>query len=177
MDKENNMNYQMLKHAKEHFEGICGIYDKLEEVGAIERFSDSLSWRDVLRLDVAQYLMYLSASDGKIDENEVTVYQVVTGFGDNASKIVDAIKRNKIYSTTFESTVPLSLKTAVEAEYKLLRVTGESRDVTLPELVVDLFESIGTLLIQADGGVTYNERRDFNIYMDTLRGYMRERGF
>lgn len=171
------MNYQVLKLAKTEFESMSGLFDTLEEKGVIESPSSSIKLRDILRMDVAQYLMYLSAADGRIDANEVTVFQVVTGYGDSASDIVESIKNNNIYSTAFESTVPISLKIAVEAEYKLLRVTGETREVTLPELFVNMFERIGSVLIEADGGVTYNERRDLNIYLDTLRGYMHDRGF
>lgn len=171
------MNYRDLQIVKKDFDGLCAVFDKLEEIGALDRFSEDISCRDVLRFDVARFLMYLSAADGRIDENEVTVYQVVTGYGDNASEIIDTIKNQQIYSTTFESTVPISLKKAIEAQYKLLRVMEQTQEVTLPELFVDMFERIGTLLIEADGGITYTERRDFNIYMDTLRGYLRERGF
>lgn len=171
------MNYEELKYAKMDFEEMCKIFDLLEEKGLIDNPSESLKLRDVFQYDIARFLLYLSASDGKIDANEVTVYQIVTGYSDDAKKIVKYLKENNIYSTEFESTVPISLKMAIDAEYKMLQITGKTRDKTLPELVTGVFERIGRTLIQADGGVSYTERRDYDIYMNTLRGYMQERGF
>ena len=171
------MNYLELKEAKQTYDLMSNAFEMLESKGMIKSPIESLSLKKLLRLEIAQYLMYLSASDGRIDDNEVTVYQVITGFGDKAHDIIDFIKENNIYSTSFESTVPFSMKIAVEAEYIRLRSTGEFLEHTLPELLLGLYEHIGLTLIQADGGVTYNERRDLNIYLNTLKEYMRERGF
>ena len=156
---------------------MSNAFEMLESNGVASSPFESISLKNLLKLDIAQYLMYLSASDGRIDDNEVIVYQVVTGYGDKLQDIIKYIKDNRIYSTSFESTVPYSMKIAVEAEYVRLRVTGKTLEHPLPELVFNLYEYIGMTLIQADGGVTYNERRDYNIYLNTLKEYMRERGF
>ena len=169
------MDLSVIKLAKQEYEDMCNVFDSLEKKRVVDSPSGSMKLRDVLRMDVANYLVYLSASDGQIDPNEVMVYQMITGMKNDAEEIKEFIEENNIYSASFGSTVPASLKIAVEAEYRIVMVTGET--ITFPEQVIRLFEKIGQVLIEADGGVTESERKDYNAYIETLKEHLRNRGF
>ena len=147
------MNYTELQLAKSEFDSMCRLFNTLEKKGLIKSPVPTMKLQDVLRLDVAEYMMYLSASDGWIDPDDVEVYQAVTGFDDNEEDMLKTIKDNKIYSTAFESTVPESLKVAIEAEKVLRQATGEPSEVSLPELFVNMFERVGLCLIEGDGHI------------------------
>lgn len=169
------MDLRIIKLAKQEYEDMCNVFDSLEKKGVVSSPSGSMKLRDVLRMDVANYLMYLSASDGQIDPNEVIVYQMITGMRNDADEIREFIEENDIYSTSFGSTVPASLKIAADAEYRIFMVTGET--ITFPEQVIRMFEKIGQVIIEADGGVTDSERRDYSTYIETLKEHLRNRGF
>lgn len=80
------------------------------------------------------------------------------------------IEDSGVYSTEFESEPPLIMKLIKRAEENLARQGGKS-DSALP-IVISLFKAIGSVLVSSDGGVTYNEKRDLNIYLDTMQKFI-----
>ena len=48
---------------------------------------------------------------------------------------------------------------------------GADFEHSILESLVDLFEIIGKVLISIDGGITYSEKRDYNIIMRTITEY------
>ena len=166
------MNYQDLRDAKKLFDAIVGLCDTIDEKDLWERpdgFEVSLS--DILRRDIANFIMYLSASDGTISYEELQIYKIITGFGgDTIQSLRDHIKEANIYSADFESTPPLIMKILCVAEKNAL-MWGVDLGQSLLNHMVTLYEIIGKVVISIDGGITYGEKRDFNIFMHTILEY------
>ena len=171
------MNFQLVKMIQSDFEGMCKVFDRVEEVGLYKNPFGQFSLRKVLELDIASFLMFLSASDGVIDEDEVELYQAVTGYTDNVDEIVDFIVENNIYSAEFESTIPISMKIAVEAERNYHKIMEMDHRYTFPGMLYNLYERIGKALIGIDGSITAEERRDYSVYLANLKEYISRCGF
>ena len=75
-----------------------------------------------------------------------------------------------IYSADFESTPPLIMKILSVAEKNAL-MWGVDLGQSLLNHMVTLYEIIGKVVISIDGGITYGEKRDFNIFMHTILEY------
>ena len=115
--------------------------------------------------------MYLSASDGRLSADEVQAFRIITGFGgDNVETIKRHIEENNIYSMDFESEPPTIMKLISRAERNAMMCGVDLKSSSL-EFIVSLYEMVGQIIISIDGGITYNEKRDFNIIMDTIKGY------
>lgn len=169
------MNFQHVMIAKRHFEGLIKLCDTIDEKGLWDKRGIDISLSKVFRTDIAQYMLYLSAADGRLSPDEAQAFRTITGFNDSADTLIDVIKNQNIYSTDFESTVPLSLKIITEAERNLISYGVKlNSEKTTQELFVEFFELLGEVVLNSDGGVTYNEKRDLNIYMSTLKQYVRE---
>ena len=140
---------------------VSKLYDSLENEGVVKSPVEGVALKEVLRMDIAEYMMYLSASDGVIAANEMKMFQAITGF-------------NHIYSNDYESTVPYSMKVAVEAQNILSKIISQNSDPSIPETLYNLYDNIGILLIQADDDISQTERRDFHIYLNTLKNYMNQ---
>ena len=174
---DDDMRYRDFKKAKDTYLKTLKIYHDLEKNEVVKSPIEGISIIEILRIDIAEFLMYLSAADGTIDQNEVLVFREITGFKDGIEGIIRHIEDNDIYSTAYESTVPYSMRLAVEAETIAQKVSGQKRATTLPRQLIKLYQSIGLSLIQADGEIAHDERRDYNIYIDTLEDYAEENGF
>ncbi len=161
--------------AQNAFVLMSKLYEALEEDGVVKSPIKGVTLPELLRMDIAEYMMYLSAADGLIEKNEVRLFRAITGFKDGAEGIIEHIKDNNIYSVAYESNVPYSMHVAIEADEAYFEATGQNRDPSLPEILLDLYENIGLLLIQADDDISQSERRDFNIYLNTLKEYMKKR--
>ena len=166
------MNYQDLLKAKEYFEKIAEICDKIDEGDWWEKPEGmNLTLRDIFRHDIANFIMYLSASDGRLSAEEIQAYRVITGFGgDDLESIKRHIKENNIYSMDFESEPPLIMQLLSKAERNAI-MCGAKFESSILNLLVSFYGVIGQVVISIDGGITYNEKRDFNIIMDTIKGF------
>lgn len=166
------MNYQNLKRVKEFYDSIANLCDTLDKGNWWEKPIDTtISLREILQRDIAQFIMYLSAADGAISYEELQVYKTITGFGgDTIQSIRNYIQENNIYSTDFESEPPLIMKLFNIAERNAI-MCGANFEQSILDSVVDLYELIGKILISIDGGITYSEKRDFNIFMNTIKEY------
>jgi len=166
------MNYQDLMTAKEYFNKIEKLCDTIDEKNWWERPSGSnITLRQVFEYDVASFIMYLSASDGRLSSEEVQAYRVITGFGgDNVETIKKHIEENHIYSMDFESEPPLIMKLLSKAERNAI-MCGAKFESSILKLMVSFYELVGQIIVTIDGGITYNEKRDFNIIMGTIKGF------
>lgn len=144
------------------------IDDLLSDI--FKKTGNDLGDTKIARLNLAQFMMYLSASDGKIEWSEV----------DNISKYLDVdltpeavnkfIREQNIYSTKFEQEVPVALQALVSAD-NLLWDNGK-RDTCSAEMLLTLYKAVGIELINTDGDVDDNEKQDYNIYIDMLSNYV-----
>lgn len=171
------MNNRDLRKAARQYSMMYMIFETLDTDGVIKSPVKDTKLTEVFRINIAEYLMYLSVSDGKIDDQEVEVFRKITGFRDSIEGIYDYIKYNSKYLTDYSNTVPSSMKVAVKAEKNLEKATGVRRNPTLPAMLLNLYEVIGAGIITADGDINYNERHAYNTYLDTLEDYMAKRGF
>ena len=169
------MNYQDCLEARKCFDRIAEFCDTVDDSGLLKVLEGKdIKLRDVLRLDVADFIMYLSASDGYLSREEVEAYRTITGYGgDDVSSITEHIKENHIYSMDFESEPPLIMKLLSEAERKAI-YRGAPIKTSVLKAVVLLFELIADIIVSIDGGITYTEKRDREIIMSTIKGYAQD---
>ncbi len=155
------------------------FYDKLSEMcraidgqnWAMLPADSKLTVTDVLRIDVARFIMYLCASDGRLTSDELEVFSYITGYKmQSVQSLGKMIEDSGVYSTAFESEPPLIMQLIKRAEENLASQGGKA-DSALP-VVIALFKAIGSVLVSSDGGVTYNEKRDLNIYLDTMQKFI-----
>lgn len=170
------MDFKSVMFAKDFFGKLCNLCDTMDEKEMWSKPSGlNLTLKDIFRLDMAKFILYLCASDGHLSREEVQFYQVVTGFGEDANGMYNFIKENNIYSTSFESEVPMIIKLVSECERNAIACGARfDEEKTVTEFFANFFKMIGDILINVDGGITYNEKRDLRIYMDTLNGYIQE---
>lgn len=122
--------------------------------------------------DLLFYMMYLSASDGKIQWAEA---KTISEYFDEDLKpedINEILQRTNIYSTEFEQRAPLSLMAVVDAD-KILWNNG-SRDSCMADSLLFLFKQIGKELIESDSNVDEAEKSDYQIYINMMTDYIME---
>lgn len=169
------MNYQDIVKAREFYEKVAELCDVIDERGLWDKPAGSdVTLRDILQHDVANFIMYLSAADGRLSMEEVQAYRAITGFGgDNFESIKRNIEKNKIYSMDFESEPPLIMKLISQAERKAVMYGVRFESSALQPLAA-MYRLIGAVIISIDGGISYTEKRDFGIIMNTIDGYARD---
>lgn len=159
------MSLQEIRDCFNKLAELCDGYDK----AGLTKLPTGLEFktRDILRLDVAKFIMYMCASDGTLTDKELQVYRYVTGYkGDTLQDLANNIKKYEIYSTAFESEPPLSLKIMAYAEQNF----ENDKDMLLS--VVKMYADLGAAVAQIDGQVTSREANDFRTIITTMKQFV-----
>lgn len=163
-----------IRKIKELYENLASLCDSYDKNGWNDHYPDIIL-RETLHVDIIQFICYLSASDGRIADSEADIFGFFTDLGfttkEELHKIIDDFE---IYSYDFESEPPFILKLLRDIEKKLIRRNLVDSSLSILDVVAETFELIGSAVISIDGGVTYNEKRDLNIYMNTINQYIAE---
>lgn len=164
----------MAHPAKELLDSLYSLCDTIDQMPfGISQKRPDFSLRKCLMVEISQFIMYLSASDGRVGWKEASYLSDLLEDNITPSQIEDLIERNNIYSTSFESEVPLTLKLFVRADNKLTEL-GKSSDSSAAEALVNFFENLGNHFIRCDNDIDANEQKDLEIYLNTMRTYLRK---
>jgi hypothetical protein len=129
----------------------------------------------VAKLEIGMFMMYLSASDGKIEWEEAKTISEICDFNLSPNNVADFIREKNIYSTEFEAKVPISFQMIVQAD-NVLKEEGLIPEVFGADLMITTYKAVGEVLIKSDGDVDENEIKDYNIYINMLQEYRDKNG-
>jgi hypothetical protein len=169
------MNGNDMMQSRQYFDKIAVICDTIDEKGWWKKPDNmELSLRDILQNDIENFIMYLSASDGEVSPEEVEAYKAITGAdGAHFEHIQEQMIKRNIAAMDFESEPPLIFKLLSRAEMNAVS-KGARFDSSVLHNVMALYRVIGHTIISVDGGITEEEKQDFNVIMDTIRDYVDE---
>ena len=164
----------MSYEAKRMLNKIYELCDSFEDTPlAPRKHGADIDMRKVMFMDLVKYIMYLSASDGRIGQREAEYLADLTDIKMTTSQIREFIEEQNIYSTKFESEAPLILKILVATE-NLLFANDADLEALASDILVKFFEIVGKELCEIDCEFSTNERSDMNIYLNTMRGYIKK---
>ena len=164
----------MANPAKELVDNILNVCDSLEDTPiGIRKDHPGFSLRKAFTLDVVNFILYLSASDGHVTWREADYLSDLMDMRVTPDDMREIIKEHNVYSVEFEEKVPLSLQLFVKAD-KWMMSLGKKDKANLAQTVVDgFYKMVGRDFIKCDGDVDDNELQDLDIYLGTLRDYVR----
>lgn len=160
---------------KANINAMYGLCDTLDEGPfGLKQISEDgeVSTRQALRIDLMMFLMYLSASDGTVEEEEAEFLEEYLDWDLSPEQIKKFIKERKIYSTRFENEVPLVMKLLVRTDQALCE-KGEHEKL-VSELLYEIYNELGKEFLACDSDIDDNEVQDLTIYLNTLKKYIQE---
>ena len=157
---------------KELLKTIYKLCDSLDETGmGLKGQGVDLSLRDCFFVETSQFLMYLSASDGRVKWSEAQYISELFDMPATPDQLTSIIKKNNIYSTKFESEIPLSIRVFVKADNRLIDL-GKTPENFACKMIADFWENIGKDFLRCDGDLDGNEVKDLRIYMNMVNSYI-----
>ncbi|MCR5160971.1 MAG: hypothetical protein K6C06_04300 [Lachnospiraceae bacterium] len=151
---------------------LDSICDSIDRTPAGLAQSTNLTLKEALRADLAAFAMYISASDGKVTSMEANFVSYLLGTRFTTADLANIIQKAHIYSTSFEQTVPPSLKSFVIVDAAMIRA-GKRPQTLGSEILLKLFGLVGAECAKVDNGVADQEQKDFSIYMNMLQNFIR----
>ena len=131
----------------------------------------SIRLQDVLKLNLFQFALYLSASDGMISYTEMEVVSLVWGSPYSPEAARNYLKSNNIYSTEFEQKVPEIFQASVQLDNQM-EERGIKMNETLTDCILETYKVTANLILMDGGETTEEEKEDFFIYYSMLESYL-----
>ncbi len=156
-------NAQDKEAAKILVDSMARLYDQFGQMANQEYLGQAA------KIELAQVLMYLSASDGEIKWAEASFISYVCGINLTPDTMANFIRENDIYSVRFEKSVPAVFKVAVTLDNMIVANGLDIQDISA--LLIETYKGVGRALMQADNDVDDNENNDLFIYLDMLEDY------
>ena len=126
-----------LYQVKNGLEQVYKVLDNVEEGGG-KPDGLNASLRDAFKTELMEFLLYLSASDGHVSSSERDFINELFDMELSTKDCVDLINENEIYSTKFESTLPLTLRITTVFDKKMQLVSsvvGQSIEAITPAIL------------------------------------------
>ena len=152
--------------------GLIGnIYSKCDVLESMKGWKKSgkVSLRDQFRIDLMKLCMFLSVSDGNVDDAEVRFFSSQIGAALSADDIRKFIKSQKIDSEEFAKKPPLTVVELVNNK-ELLDFIGAKIKYVVQDFV-HVFETVGNEIILCDGSIDEKEKEDLKRYIDMIYKY------
>ena len=163
------MNNQDILHARQYFDRIANTCDYIDKKNWWNKPDNiNLTLRDILQNDIEDFIMYLSASDGTVSAEEINAYKAITGSTDERFNL--AKKRNATFAD-FRNEPPFIFKVLSRAETNAM-ARGAKFESSVLSNVMALYRVIGHTIMSADGNVAEQEKKDFDIIMNTIANYI-----
>lgn len=163
------MNIGAMYGARRELNAACELCDKIESTG-LWPLASKASLKEVLRHDLAKFCMYLTASDGKVSGAEALFFKLALGYEMSVDELIYHIKTENVYSTNFESEVPIIIKT-IKGIDEILSQAGVNGANTV-DAFAKLYMLMGSTIIECDDEVTAQEKTDLNIYMNMVYDFI-----
>lgn len=122
----------------------------------------------IFKSHITPFLMYMSASDGLIHDNEVEFIDLVLGYDSTPESVKECIIKNNLYSEKYEREFPTACEMAVAFE-RLIEIIPGGKELSLSEHILDFYQAVGMGIAMADGDFSVSEKRDLDAYTKMLR--------
>lgn len=147
---------------------VRGICQQIDDMGLVRNFDSDATMVDTYNSDLLSYMLYLTASDGGVHDEEAAAISSILDIEIDAAQCMELIQRSGVYSTGFESTVPTS--------FQLVTMVGKDIfNQDLGQALYNVYQALGQAIVVSDEALHPQEVEDLNIYLGTLQGFLDSR--
>ena len=160
-----------LKAQVDYIYNLCDYLDQYG-IGASQTVRKGVSSRTVLQYDLSRFLVYLSAADGKVVQQEIDCIKDYLDVD-----FYSYVEENKINiyvpDEEYIEDVPVSLQILVMADNVLYEEgSPESIGNTCADMLIDLYDQLGRELMACDNDISDLEIENIISYNSMLNAYL-----
>lgn len=165
------MNNQ-LKNIIDTMYELCDAFDNSPLAKKTIDPNRKLTTKEILRIELSIFIMYLSASDGNIVYQETRFLKDYLNWNLSSNEVQQIIRERHINGTEFRTNVPISMKLFVMMDNALYAVDASNTNYA-SKMLLQLFESLGKEFLVCDNDVNYREAENLTAYLDLLQSYIK----
>ncbi len=125
---------------------ICHTIEEKELWQVPEQLKMSIS--EIFQYDVAKFMLFVCSCDGRLSDEHLLMYQIVTGYEGDHEQLRDWLSQHHLYTKNFSATIPLTFRIISESEQNAAaRGIGFDTEESISELFSSFFRMLGNILL------------------------------
>lgn len=162
-----------LVSAKSVIAAIYSLCDSADIIGAAEKAGfdysgTALNTRSVFRHALTKYFLYLTASDRRIEDEEIELLNELLEWDFTKPEVLDIIRDGDIYTPRFAFSEPDILPIMMELDNTLTEI---GLNPHAADLLIEAFEICGETVTRVDGREDARESVDRENYLAMLKRF------
>lgn len=152
---------------------VNNMYELCDEIGnnLLNQSGSGSQLREAFGMELASFLMYLSASDSHIDSEEARFIRDYVGLDLDARVIKQFVIEQELYSTDYAYKVPITLDLLVKVDNAIFDRDGKNDDL-MSELFYQIYGAIGKEFLACDNDISDEEIEHLSIYLNNIKNFM-----
>lgn len=161
-----------LEGLKDYYDKLIHLCDSLDERALWNRGDMNIDLSEIFKSDIANYILFLSASDNVLNPAEIKLFKDITGYSGDVAELMKVVFEYKIFSPEYAKELPLIIKIAAEAEEMSFANRGIDRPVKLQDTFSTFYKMLGSSVIIVDGKITESEATDLKTIYATISDFL-----
>lgn len=157
---------------KDYYDKLSHLCDSLDEKDLWNKSDTGIDLSEIFRSDIANYMLFLSASDKFLNPAEEKLFCDVTGYEGNVKELMNVVLEYDLFSPEYAKQLPLILKIVADAEEKTFGSKGIDRPIKLQDTFSTFYKMLGSSVIIADGKITDSEAADLKAIYKTISEFI-----
>ncbi len=151
------------------------------ELGLKYRSGGRMDFLTSFNCDMLMYVLFLSGSDGRVNEKEASVIRRYLGYGVTAESLESYIEEHRLSVDSFTLETPLTLQglchadRAIRAErYEKERLGEDGGQDYIPASIIlrEIYHDLGEAVVYSDESVDESENRDYTTFLAQVDEYI-----
>ena len=151
-------------------EELCDVVDRAGY--GITHINPQKKLREMMRMELIAFALYVTASDGKVSDKEAGFIGSLMGAKLSPDVVAQVIEQTHVYSTSFERTIPQSLRCFVKMDCAMID-SGKEMESKASHSLVKLFQEVGREIATTDRRLERDEMDNVISYIQTLDDFVK----
>lgn len=153
---------------KDYYDKLTHLCDSLDERDLWNKGDINIELSEIFKSDIANYMLFLSASDKVLNPAEEKMFCSITGYEGDVAELMKVILEYKVFAADYTKQLPLIIKIATDCEERIFGQKGINRSVKLQDTFTFFYKMLGNSVVIADGKITESEALDLKEIFKTI---------
>ena len=157
------------EETKQIIDVVFKMCDRMDDAGlGVQKWMPDKSARDVLKLNLYSFLLYISGADGDISQEEADFMNKLLGGEYDLSEYEQLAKKTRVRQAAFQEEVPMIFRASVDCD------NAGSLPINTSKWLFAAYVMVGFICMVSDLHITQSEYDSTLKYLNMLKAYLED---
>ena len=160
---------ELSEETKQVIDVVFEMCDRMDDAGlGVQKWMPDKSARDVLKLNLYSFLLYISGSDGDISQEEADFMNTLLGGEYDLSEYEQLAEKTRVRQAAFQEEIPMIFRASVDCD------NAGSLPFNTSKWLFAAYVMVGLICMVSDLRITQSEYDNTLKYLNMLKAYLED---